>query len=61
MSRFSLDNKVAIVTGGSKGIGRAIALAFAEQGADARRRSLRRQTLMPYSSSAFRRGASCAL
>jgi 3-oxoacyl-[acyl-carrier protein] reductase len=34
MSRFSLDGKNAVVTGGSRGIGRAIALGLADAGAD---------------------------
>ena len=32
--RFSLDDKVALITGGSRGIGHAAALAFAAAGAD---------------------------
>jgi 3-oxoacyl-[acyl-carrier protein] reductase len=34
MSRFSLEGKRAIVTGGSRGIGRAIAVGLAEAGCD---------------------------
>src|SRR5580698_2855258 len=34
MNRFSLSGKCAVVTGGSRGIGRAIALGLADAGAD---------------------------
>lgn len=34
MSAFSLDNKIAVIAGGPRGIGKAMALAFARAGAD---------------------------
>jgi NAD(P)-dependent dehydrogenase (short-subunit alcohol dehydrogenase family) len=46
MSMFSLTGKCALVTGASRGIGKAIALGFAEAGADVA--ILARSTEAPY-------------
>src|SRR5262245_16204806 len=46
-SAFRLDGRVAVVTGGSRGIGRAIALALAEAGADVVVASRKVQDLEP--------------
>jgi 3-oxoacyl-[acyl-carrier protein] reductase len=65
MSRFSLAGKNAVVTGGSRGIGRAIALGLADAGADVlityRERAAEAQTVTKELGAKARRGKAVAM
>jgi 3-oxoacyl-[acyl-carrier protein] reductase len=65
MSRFSLAGKNAVVTGGSRGIGRAIALGLADAGADVlityRERAAEAQTVTKELGAKGRRGKAVAM
>ena len=56
---FRLDGKVAIVTGGSRGIGKEIALGFAEQGARLALASRKQQALDGVAEEIRNRGSEC--
>lgn len=57
--RFRLDGKVAIVAGGSRGIGKAIALGFAEQGARLALASRKQEALDNVAEEIRRKGTEC--
>ncbi len=56
MERFSLRGKIALVTGASRGLGRAIALGFAEAGADLIVVARNKQALAPVAAAVRQRG-----
>jgi len=56
---FSLEKKTALVTGGSMGIGRATALAFADAGADVAIVSRKMENLAPVAEEIRAKGRKC--
>ena len=59
MPSFDLEGKIALVTGASRGIGAAIALAFAEAGADVAISSRKQDALEPVAERIRERGRRC--
>jgi NAD(P)-dependent dehydrogenase (short-subunit alcohol dehydrogenase family) len=57
--KFRLDGKVAIVTGGSRGIGREIAIGFAEQGARLALASRKQEALDGVAEEIRQKGSDC--
>lgn len=59
LSRFSLEGNVALVTGGSRGIGRSISLALADAGADVAVCARKMQALDKVANEIETRGVAC--
>ncbi len=59
LERFRMDGKVAIITGGGRGIGRGLCLAFAEAGADVVCAARRPHTLEEVAAGVRERGRRC--
>ncbi len=59
VDQFRLDGKVALITGGSRGIGKEIALGFAEQGASLVITGRKQEPLDAAAEEIRRKGAAC--
>jgi len=57
--KFRLDGKVAIITGGSRGIGKEIAIGFAEQGAHVALASRKQEALDGVAEEIRKKGSEC--